>query len=82
MTPDDIQKINADECVEMMRSRSARNFLYRFMSDVGTFVDSFNPDPYIHARYAGQRAAGIMLQQKLKQCAPEQYNQMIKEQHQ
>lgn len=81
MTPEDIHKIQKAECAEMMKSRSARNFLYRFMTDIGTFVDSFNPDPYIHARYAGQRAAGILLQQKLKQCVPELYNQMIKEQH-
>lgn len=77
----DQQKINIDECVEMMRSRSSRNFLYRYLSDIGTFIDTFNPDPYIHARYTGQRAAGLLLQQKLKQCAPEEYKQMIKEQH-
>ena len=82
MSQDDAQKISVDECVEMMRNRSSRNFLYRHMSDIGTFVDPFNPDPYIHARYAGQRAAGLMLQEKLKQCAPEEYKQMIKEQHQ
>lgn len=76
------QNISADECVEMMRSRSSRNFLYRYMVDIGTFIDTFNPDPYIHARSAGMRAAGITLREKLKQCAPEEYKQMIKEQHQ
>lgn len=79
---DDQHKINIDECVEMMRSKSSRSFLYRYMSDIGTFVDTFNPDPYIHARYSGQRAAGLQLQEKLKQYAPEEYKQMIKEHHQ
>jgi hypothetical protein len=75
------RNVNVDDCLEMMKSRSARNFLYQHLKDIGTFVDNFNPDPYIHCRYAGQRAAGIMLQEKLKQCAPEQYKQMIREQH-
>lgn len=81
MDKDDIHKIQTDECIEMMRHRSSRNFLYRYMSDIGTFVDTFNPDSYIHARYAGMRAAGLQLQEKLKQCAPEEYKLMIKEQH-
>ena len=71
-----------DDCVEMMRSSSSRNFLYHHMADLGTFVDTFNPDPYIHARCAGMRAAGLTLQEKLKRCAPEEYKRMIKEQHQ
>ena len=50
MTPDEIHKIQTDECIEMMRSRASRNFLYRHMSDISTFVDTFNPDSYIHAR--------------------------------
>lgn len=84
MTPEEneeTQKIQVDECVAMMRSRSARNFLYRYLTDIGTFVDTFNPDSYIHARYTGMRAAGLTLQEKLKQCAPEEFKQMIKEQH-
>jgi hypothetical protein len=34
----------ADDCVEMMRSQSSRNFLYQHLNDLGTFVDTFNPD--------------------------------------
>jgi hypothetical protein len=71
-----------DDCVGTMRSQSSRKFLYQHMVDLGTFIDTFNPDPYIHARRAGMRAAGITLQEKLKRCAPEEYKQMIKEQHQ
>ena len=71
----------ADDCVEMMRSPSSRNFLYQHMADLGTFIDTFSSDPYIHARCAGMRAAGLTLQEKLKRCAPEEYKQMIKEQH-
>ena len=81
MTPDELHKNKVDDCIDMMRSRNSRNFLYQYMSDIGTFVDSFNPDSYIHARYAGMRAAGLQLQEQLKQYAPEEYKQMIKEQH-
>tara|TARA_R110000850_G_scaffold91270_2_gene193830 strand:+ start:4116 stop:4361 length:246 start_codon:yes stop_codon:yes gene_type:complete len=81
MTDIDQSNINKDECIEMMKSRSSRNFIYMYMIEIGTFIDNFNPDPYIHSRYAGQRAAGLHLQEKLKQHAPEQYKQMIREQH-
>jgi hypothetical protein len=80
LNKDDQLKVNNDECIEMMRSRSARNFLYRHMQTISLDVDTFNPDPYIHARYAGMRAAGILLRETLKRCAPEEYKQMLREQ--
>lgn len=73
---------HADDCIAMMRTRAARNFMYRHLEGLGTFVDSFHEDPYIHARHSGRRSAGLTLQYDLKRYAPEEYKQMIKEQHQ
>jgi len=77
----DQQIINKDNCIQMMRSPQARSFIYQYLNSVNAFVDTFNPDPYIHARTAGMRAAGLVMTQMLKEYAPEEYNLMIREQH-
>lgn len=74
-------EIHKDNCVAMMRLPQARSFIYKHLQEVGAFVDTFNPDPYIHARSAGMRAAGLILIQTLKHNTPLEYNQMIQEQH-
>ena len=80
MTNDQLD-INKDNCVAMMRMPQTRSFMYRHLEQLGTFVDTFNPDPYIHSRQSGVRAAGLMLVETLKQNAPEEYKLMIREQH-
>lgn len=65
----------------IMRTEGGRKFLMRILERANTFGDTFDNDPYTHARNSGMRSVGTWLDQELKEVNIDMYQRMIKEYH-
>lgn len=63
----------------IMSNKDGRNVFWRILEQAGLFDDTFDSDPYLHARNAGKRSTGVWLQNELKDVAPGSYLTMLKE---
>jgi len=68
------------EISSIMANKSGRSVIWRILQITGIDDSTFNPDPITHAYNAGAREkVGIPLREMIKEAAPGEYQQMIKE---
>lgn len=76
----DQKSIEIAEISAIMSSQSGRKVLFRILEMSGLDYPTFSPDPISHAYNAGAREkVGIPLREMLRNAAPGEYLQMIKE---
>ena len=63
----------------IMRSEDGRKFMWEHLQSCGVFENIFDKDTNQHSFNAGQRAAGLKLECKLKEFEVGFYVKMIKE---
>lgn len=63
----------------VMKTKAGRATMVHIMDIFGTWTDTYASNPHDHARNAGLRGAGIVLENKLKYVCPLSYQQMMKE---
>ena len=63
----------------VMKTKAGRATMHHMLDMFGLWDDTYATNPHDHARIAGIRGAGKMLENKLKDVTPLQYNQMMKE---
>lgn len=72
--------IEIAEISSIMSSHSGRRMMFRVLEMSGVDSPTFNPDPLTHAYNAGARErVGIPLRELLRNAAPGEYLQMMKE---
>lgn len=62
-----------------MKSEGGRQFMWGHLQSCGVFETTFDMSPIKHAYKAGNRHAGLRLENDLKESAPGDYMKMIKE---
>tara|TARA_Y100000310_G_scaffold308026_1_gene350724 strand:- start:226 stop:549 length:324 start_codon:yes stop_codon:yes gene_type:complete len=63
----------------VMSARGGRHFVWNILSECGVYRDAFDADPCIHARNAGDKAAGLRLLHKILSVCPEKHELMFSE---
>jgi len=63
----------------IMKNEDGRAFMWAYLQSCGVFENMFDKDPIQHSYKAGLRAAGLILENKLKTYDPHYYVVMIKE---
>lgn len=63
----------------IMKTEIGRDFMWRCLSNCGTFTDTYDADTHRHAYNAGKRSHGLWLDAELRDTAPDDYFKMIKE---
>lgn len=63
----------------VMKTKAGRATMCNLLDDFGLWTDTYSNNPHDHARFAGLRGAGIMLENNLKNVTPFEYKQMMKE---
>jgi hypothetical protein len=63
----------------IMRTENGRAFMYRCLSNCGTYSDTFSIDTNQHIYNAGQRRHGLWLDGELKSAATDDYFKMLRE---
>ncbi len=67
-------------CVqEVMNNKMGRHFVWEELTKCGVYQEGFNADPYVHARNAGLKSAGLQLLDKILKDCPERYQLMFAE---
>ncbi len=64
---------------EVMNTEGGRHFVWLQLCESGVYRDAFDADPYIHARNAGDKAAGLRLLHKILSVCPEEHQRMFTE---
>lgn len=64
---------------QVMRTENGRDFMWRCLTECGTFDDIFSPDQIVSAHRSGQRRIGLWLVSELKEANSDLYMQMLKE---
>lgn len=67
--------------MEVMKTRNGRAFIAYTLDSFGLWDDTYSSNANEHARFAGLRGAGIMLENRLKDVTPANYNLMMKEKY-
>lgn len=77
----DKKVVNTDELAvqNLMRTPDGRKYMYNKLQGYGVFDNIFDNDPIPHAYQSGKRAAGLELEQDLKEYALEYYLKMLTE---
>lgn len=75
----DARKVEIAEIASIMRTRSGRNVLARFLLMSNYRANTFDRDPIQHAYNAGRRAVGLAIEAELKAAAPGEYNTLLRE---
>ena len=71
---------NDDADIEAVLETSAgRRFVRRMLRVTGFHADTFDPDPYVHARNSGGRMIGTWLWDEINAAAPRKVAEMMKE---
>ena len=63
----------------IMRTENGRSFMYRCLHQSGVYGIVFDKDSHQHAFNSGAREHGLWLEAELKEAAPDEYLQMLKE---
>lgn len=81
MSDDEKRAHTIEELVvqNIMKTEGGRDFMMKHLRRCGVFESIFNEDPIRHAKNAGLREAGLMLERDLKELAPAYYIKMIEE---
>lgn len=80
MNDDEQKSVEVAEISSIMQTRSGRNVMMRILEMTGLEHPTFNPDPITHAYNAGARErVGIPLRNYIRDSAPGEYMQMLKE---
>ncbi|MAE81425.1 MAG: hypothetical protein CMB80_01725 [Flammeovirgaceae bacterium] len=64
---------------EVMNTKGGRHLVWVLLSECGVYRDAFDADPYIHARNAGDKAAGLRLLHKILSVCPKDHELMFSE---
>ncbi len=64
---------------DVMSRKSGRDFVWEILNDCGVYQDGFHADPYVHARNAGLKSAGLQLLQKILLACPDKHELMFSE---
>lgn len=63
----------------LMKNEGMRNYMWKQLQEAGVFENIFDSDPIKHAYNAGKRQNGLVLDNDLRQYAPDDYIKMVKE---
>ena len=63
----------------IMKNEGMRNYMWKHLQEAGVFESIFDADSIKHAYNAGKRQHGLVLDDDLRQYAPDDYIKMIKE---
>lgn len=67
-------------CVtDVMSIKTGRDFVWELLTDCGVYQDGFNADPYVHARNAGRKSAGLQILHKILSACPDKHELMFAE---
>ncbi len=70
----------SEVCVtDVMSIKTGRDFIWELLADCGVYQDGFHADPYVHARNAGLKSAGLQLLKKILLACPDNYELMFAE---
>lgn len=75
----DNRDVEKDDIIAMMRLKSSRNVVWRWLKMSGVFDCALNSDPVILAANVGRSDYAKMIIETLKDAAPEEYKLMIRE---
>jgi len=67
------------EIQRIMSTEGGRAFMFRILTQAGTYDTTFDSDPYIHARNSGRRENGLWLDNELREATHPNYLRMLKE---
>lgn len=76
----DQREVEVSDILAVMTTPSGRRVLARILNFTGMDVDTFDEDPYRHARNSGLRSVGLWLKSELKDAAPDKFMLMLQEQ--
>lgn len=75
----DNEKVEKDDIIAMMRLKSSRNAIWKLLELSGVFEKLFSTDQSIMLANAARTDYAKVIMERLKDCAPEEYKLMIKE---
>jgi len=73
------RKLEVADLSCIMQTESGRNVIRRIIEESGYFYDTFDQDAIQHAKRAGKRSVAVWLIEELKQAAPNDFIQLLKE---